>query len=98
MAAIGDFAVGLQLADRGHRSDSIEWPLHIAHQPSRHEGLLRIVVPPFSTRAWMTLTDQRLPVGVVAEISRERPFAPTCPSSGGSGCTAAAWDRQAPVA
>jgi len=62
------------MAGRGHRSDSIEWPLHNAHQASRHEGLLRIVVPPFSARAWMTLTGHLRLVDVAVEISGKRPL------------------------
>ena len=57
------------VASRGRRSDSIEWPLHNAHQASRHEGLLRIVVPPFSASAWMTLTGPLRPVDVAMEFS-----------------------------
>ena len=64
----------LDLAGRGRRSDSIEWPLHNAHQPSRHEGLLRIVVPLFSARARMTLTGPLRPVDVAVEFFGKRPL------------------------
>jgi len=46
-----------RVADCRSSSPSAERPLYNAGQPSRFEGLLRIVVPPFSARAWLTLID-----------------------------------------
>ena len=46
-----------KLAGCRHCRDLIERPLYNAGQPSRCEGLLRIVVPPFSAGASLTLTD-----------------------------------------
>ena len=37
--------------------DLIERPLYNSGQPSRCQGPLQIVVPPFSGGAWLTLTD-----------------------------------------
>jgi hypothetical protein len=49
------------VAGRRHCCDLIERPLYNAGQPSRCEGLLRIVVLPFSAGAWLTLTDPLQP-------------------------------------
>lgn len=57
MAAISDFALRPELAGPRHWRDLIQRPLYTAGQPSRCEGLPRIVVPPFRAGAQLTLTD-----------------------------------------
>jgi len=61
MTADGAFVVRRLVAGRRHWRDSTERLLHNARQPSMHEGLLRIVVPPFSAGTWLTLLDPEQP-------------------------------------
>jgi hypothetical protein len=56
-------------------ADSIERSMCNAGQPSWYEGLLRIVLPPFSARAWLTLIDPKRTSGQLFRFTAQRDFA-----------------------